>query len=61
MVVVSLLTEVPDKNQIANLTFGTISEEEKIKNKSSYNWVDVSVSISIVLIVIGIMVFFNGK
>ncbi|WP_116770661.1 sodium:solute symporter [Maribacter litoralis] len=61
MVVVSLLTEVPDKNQIANLTFGTISEEEKIKNKSSYNWVDVSVSIGIVLIVIGIMVFFNGK
>lgn len=61
MVGVSLLTEVPDKNQIANLTFGTISEEEKIKNKSSYNWVDVSVSIGIVLIVIGIMVFFNGK
>lgn len=61
MVVVSLLTEVPDKNQIANLTFGTISEEEKIKNKSSYNWVDVSVSIGIVLIVIGVMVFFNGK
>ncbi|APQ18139.1 sodium:solute symporter [Maribacter hydrothermalis] len=61
MVVVSLLTEVPDREQIVNLTFGTITEEEKNKNKSSYNWVDVVVSIFIVLIVIGIMIFFNGK
>ncbi|TVZ17095.1 sodium:solute symporter [Maribacter sp. MAR_2009_72] len=61
MVVVSLLTEVPDKEQIVNLTFGTITEEEKNKNKSSYNWVDITVSIIIVLIVIGIMIFFNGK
>ncbi|WP_339651950.1 sodium:solute symporter [uncultured Maribacter sp.] len=61
MVVVSLMTEVPDKEQIVNLTFGTITEEEKNKNKSSYNWVDVTVSIIIVLIVIGIMIFFNGK
>tara|TARA_R110001592_G_scaffold109196_3_gene304675 strand:+ start:6061 stop:7680 length:1620 start_codon:yes stop_codon:yes gene_type:complete len=61
MVVVSLLSKVPDKQQIVNLTFGTITEEEKNKNKSSYNWVDVTVSIFIVLIVIGIMIFFNGK
>ncbi|MEH6511698.1 sodium:solute symporter [Maribacter arcticus] len=61
MVVVSLLTKAPDKEQIVNLTFGTITEEEKKRNKSSYNWVDVTVSIIIILIVIGIMIFFNGK
>ena len=61
LVVVSLLTEVPNKQQIVNLTFGTITEEEKNKNKSSYNWVDITVSIFIVLIVIGVMIFFNGK
>jgi SSS family solute:Na+ symporter len=61
MVVVSLLTELPNKEQIVNLTFGTITEEEKSKNKSSYTWVDVTVSIFIVLVVIGIMIFFNGK
>ncbi|TDS16784.1 SSS family solute:Na+ symporter [Maribacter caenipelagi] len=61
LVVVSLLTEVPNKQQITNLTFGTITEEEKNKNKSSYNWVDIAVSIFIVLIVIGVMIFFNGK
>jgi SSS family solute:Na+ symporter len=61
LVVVSLLTKAPDKEQIVNLTFGTITEEEKKRNKSSYNWVDVTVSIIIILIVIGIMIFFNGK
>jgi len=61
MVVVSLMTELPNKEQIVNLTFGTITEEEKSKNKSSYTWVDVTVSIFIVLVVIGIMIFFNGK
>ncbi|MEO9481496.1 MAG: sodium:solute symporter [Maribacter dokdonensis] len=61
MVVVSLLTKSPDKEQIVNLTFGTITEEEKNKNMNSYNWIDITVSIFIVLIVIGIMVFFNGK
>jgi len=61
MVVVSLMTKEPDEEKVLNLTFGTITDEEKKKNKSSYNWVDIVVSIFIVLIVIGIMIFFNGK
>ncbi|HZJ37374.1 MAG TPA: sodium:solute symporter [Gillisia sp.] len=61
LVVVSLLTKAPDKEQIVNLTFGTITEEEKKNNKNSYNWVDISISILIIIIVIAVMVFFNGK
>lgn len=61
LVVVSLLTKAPDKEKIVNLTFGTITEEEKRKNISSYNWVDIAVSVLIILIVIGVMVFFNGN
>ena len=61
LVVVSLLTKAPDKEQIVNLTFGTITEEEKKNNKASYSWVDITISISIILIVIAVMVFFNGK
>ncbi|MFX0555177.1 sodium:solute symporter [Maribacter sp. CXY002] len=61
MVVVSLMTKEPDEEKVLNLTFGTITDEEKKKNKSSYNWVDIAVSVFIVLIVIGIMIFFNGK
>lgn len=60
-VVVSLMTKAPSREKVANLTFGTISEEEKINNKSSYNWLDIAISIIVVIIVIGVMVFFNGK
>lgn len=61
LVVVSLLTKAPDKEKVVNLTFGTITEEEKKNNKNSYNWVDIAISILVVLIVIGVMIFFNGK
>ncbi|MDL5514329.1 sodium:solute symporter [Arenibacter sp. M-2] len=61
LVVVSLLTKAPDREQIVNLTFGTITEEEKNNNKSSYSWVDIAISILIILIVIAVMIFFNGK
>ena len=60
-IVVSLLTIAPSREKVINLTFGTISDEEKIKNKNSYNWVDILVSILIIAIVIGVMIFFNGK
>lgn len=60
-IAVSMLTEAPSLEKVTNLTFGTISEAEKLKNKSSYNWVDIVVSVLVVAIVIGIMVFFNGK
>src|SRR5690554_14388 len=60
-IVVSLITNTPSEEKVKNLTFGTITEEEKQKNKSSYNWVDVVVSILIIAIVIGVMIFFNGK
>ena len=61
MVVVSLSTKEPDREKIVNLTFGTITEEEKKNNKNSYNWVDIAISVLIIIIVIGVMVFFNGK
>ncbi len=61
MVAVSLLTKAPDKEQIVNLTFGTITDEEKSKTKNSYTWVDVTVSIIIIFIVIGVMLFFNDN
>ena len=61
LVVVSLLTKAPDKEQIVNLTFGTITDEEKRNNKASYSWVDIAISILIIIIVIAVMVFFNGS
>tara|TARA_B100001059_G_scaffold188946_1_gene191503 strand:- start:1413 stop:3032 length:1620 start_codon:yes stop_codon:yes gene_type:complete len=60
-IVVSLATKAPDKEKIVNLTFGTITEEEKLKNKNSYNWIDILISIIILAIVFAVMIFFNGK
>lgn len=60
-VVVSLMTKAPTEEKVENLTFGTITEEEKIKNKNSYTWVDIAVSVLVVAIVIGVMIFFNGN
>ena len=61
IVVVSLLSPAPSREKVVNLTFGTITAEEKLKNQNSYNWVDISISILIIIIVIGVMVFFNGN
>ncbi|MCM4157305.1 sodium:solute symporter [Gramella sp. AN32] len=61
IVVVSLLTPAPADEKIENLTFQTISAEEKRKNKTSYNWKDIAVSILILIIVAGVMIFFNGN
>ncbi|PKD19698.1 Na+/glucose cotransporter [Salegentibacter salinarum] len=59
--VVSFLTSIPSKIKTDNLTFQTISEEEKQNNKNSYNWVDIAVSILVVILVAGVMIFFNGR
>ncbi|MBC2839532.1 sodium:solute symporter [Robiginitalea sp. SC105] len=61
LVVVSLLTPAPAAEKVENLTYATITAEEKQRNKASYNWKDILVSVIIVGIVIGIMVWFNGK
>jgi len=61
IVVVSLLSPAPTKEKVENLTFQTISEEEKQNNKASYNWKDITLSVIIVAIVVSVMVFFNGK
>lgn len=58
---VSLLTVAPSKEKVTNLTFGTLTDEAKSKNKGSYGVFDVVLSIIVLVIVAGIMIFFNGK
>ncbi len=61
ILVVSYATAAPSDEKLKNLTYATISEEEKKDNKNSYNWKDIVISIVIVAIVIYVMVWFNGK
>lgn len=60
-ILVSFASKAPDAEKVKNLTFGTVTDEEKLKNKNSYDTIDIIVSVIIVAIVIGIMIFFNGK
>lgn len=60
IVLVSYLSKAPSHDKVENMTYQTITEEEKRNNKVSYNWVDIAVSIVIVIIVAGVMIFFNG-
>ena len=60
-VLVSLLTEKPSEEQLAGLTFGTITPEQKAANKNSYDWKDIAASILIVALVIFIMISFTGE
>ena len=60
-IVVSLVTKAPTDEKVENLTFGTISEIEKVKNKSSYGLIDIVISVVVVALVLAVMIFFNGK
>ena len=59
-VVVSMFYPAPSEEQLAGLTFGTITEEQKSANKSSYNIWDILTSLTVVVIVLYIMLSFSS-
>lgn len=58
---VSLISSAPAVEKVKNLTFQTISPEEKVQNKASYNWKDIVFSILILAAVAWVMIIFNGQ
>ena len=61
IVVVSYATPAPSDKKLENLTYATISDEERKNNKNSYNWKDIAISVIIIAIVAYVMIWFNGK
>jgi solute:Na+ symporter, SSS family len=59
--VVSWLSAVPSMEKIRNLTFQTISAEDKVNNRASYNWKDIAFSVLILAAVAWVMIIFNGR
>ncbi len=57
---VSLATPPPSQAQIAGLTFGTLTEEQKASAKNSYSKVDLIASAVLVIVIIGILAYFTG-
>ena len=58
-VTVSLLTAEPDYKHIRGLSYGTLSQKDRINSEKSYSSLDIALSVVLVLIVIGILVFFS--
>lgn len=60
MVAVSYLTEEPDYERIKGLAFGTISEEERLRTRGSWDWREVTASVVVVLIILSVYLYFVG-
>lgn len=61
ILVVSYATAPPSDEKVKNLTYATISDDERKENKNSYNWKDIAISVIIIAIVVFVMLWFNGK
>lgn len=59
-IAVSLMTAPPAESQIAGLTFGTLTAEQKTAAKNSYSMVDILVSVVLAVVIISILVYFRG-
>ena len=57
---ISLLTTAPNYKTIIGLSYGTLSEKQKLDNKNSYDRIDVVLSVLLVLLVIGILSYFTA-
>ncbi|MFD0861612.1 sodium:solute symporter [Sungkyunkwania multivorans] len=57
---VSVLTTAPNYARIKGLSFGTLSSEDKIASKKSYDTIDVILSLLLVVVVIAVLAYFTG-
>ena len=57
---VTLITSEPNYNKIIGLSFGTLTEKQKLENKNSYEKADVLLSIILVILIIGVLSYFTG-
>ncbi|MCK8521743.1 sodium:solute symporter [Aquimarina sp. D1M17] len=57
---VSLITNPPNYAAITGLSFGTLTDEQKLEDKKSFTTIDIMLSVVLVLIVIIILSYFVG-
>ncbi len=60
MIVVSYMTKEPDYERIANLSFGTRTDEHMSESAASWDWREVVVSIVVVAVIVGGYLYFQG-
>jgi SSS family solute:Na+ symporter len=60
MVGVSYATAAPDARQIAGLTFGTVTDEDRVLSRESWDWRDVAGSVFLLVIIVMAYLYFRG-
>jgi SSS family solute:Na+ symporter len=60
MILVSYMTKAPSLEKIKGLTYGTVTEEDKLKSRRSWNWVDVTASALVLLAILAAYLYFVG-
>jgi len=60
MVVVSYMTKAPSEERIKGLTYGTVSEEDRLQSRGSWNLVDVLASVAVLLAILAAYLYFRG-
>jgi solute:Na+ symporter, SSS family len=60
MVVVSHITREPDERQIRNLTFETVTPEDRAKTRASWTWREVAGSCLVLFCILGAYLYFRG-
>ena len=59
-ITVTLSTSEPDYQKILGLSFGTITKEQRLENKNSYETIDIVLSVILVILIIGVLSYFTG-
>src|SRR6187402_3381370 len=59
-IIVSYATRPPDYAKINGLTFSTLSAQDRLENRSSWNWKDVFFSVLMIVLIIAIYSYFTG-
>jgi solute:Na+ symporter, SSS family len=57
---VSYATKAPDYAKISGLTFSTMSAQDKLETRASWNMKDVVLSVLLVVLIIAIYMYFTG-
>jgi SSS family solute:Na+ symporter len=58
-VIVSLATQRPSEEQLEGLTFATLTKEQRMENRASYNRWDIMATVFVLAIVAFVMIYFS--
>lgn len=60
MVLVSCATRAPDYEKIRGLTYGTITAQDRLESRRSYDWRDLAGSALVLGVILAAYIYFNG-